>query len=341
MNDLPIFNPDNEYDYEINLRPKKLNDFVGQDSVKNELSIYIQAAKMRNESLDHVLLSGPPGLGKTTLASIIASEMNVNFRATSAPILEKGGDLAAILTSLEENDVFFIDEIHRLRPNIEEILYSAIEDFQLDIIIGQGPNARNIKINLPHFTFVGATTKAGALTAPLHARFGILMNLNFYSIENLAQVIKRSAVLLGIKINEKSCTKIARCARGTPRIANRLLKRIRDYAMIKGDGLINVSITMAALEMLNIDKLGLDSFMRRMMTTMIQKYDGGPVGLETIAASISEDSQTIEDVYEPYLLQLGFLKRTSRGRQITSLAYQHLGLESLLKKNHSESELFD
>lgn len=320
----------NEYEedreIDVGLRPQTLDDYIGQEKAKENLKIYIEAAKLRGESLDHVLLYGPPGLGKTTLAGIIANEMGVNLRVTSGPAIEKQGDLAALLTNLGEGDVLFIDEIHRLSRNIEEILYPAMEDYSLDIIIGKGPAARSIRLPLPHFTLIGATTRAGQLTTPLRDRFGVLLKLELYSEDELATIIGRSAEILGISITNDGKAEIARRSRGTPRIANRLLKRVRDYAQVKGDGRIDRDIADGALTMLEIDGLGLDNTDRRMLETIIKFYDGGPVGLETLSATIGEESVTIEDVYEPYLMQIGFLSRTPRGRCVTRLACEHLGL---------------
>ncbi len=314
-------------DIEVSLRPKTLADYVGQDKAKENLRIYIEAAKMRKESLDHVLLYGPPGLGKTTLSYIIAAEMGVNIRITSGPAIEKQGDLAALLSNLNEGDVLFIDEIHRLSRSIEEILYPAMEDYALDIIIGKGPAARSIRIDLPKFTLIGATTRSGQLTAPLRDRFGVLLKLELYTPEELAAIVTRSATILGIEIDEDGAYEIASRSRGTPRIANRLLKRIRDYAQVKGDGNINLKIASYALDRLEIDELGLDNTDRKMLKTIIDYYNGGPVGLETLAATVGEEAITLEDVYEPYLMQIGFLSRTPRGRCVTALAYEHLGLK--------------
>ena len=313
-------------DVEISLRPKVFDEYIGQEKVKDLLKVYIEAAKGRGDSLDHVLLYGPPGLGKTTLSGIIAEEMGVNFRVTSGPAIEKQGDLAAILTNLAPGDVLFIDEIHRLSRSIEEILYPAMEDYVLDIIIGKGPAARSIRVPLPKFTLVGATTRAGQLTTPLRDRFGVLLKLELYTHEELATIVKRSAGLLDVKITEEGAYEIASRSRGTPRIANRLLKRVRDYAQVKGDGVINIEMAKKALEALEIDRLGLDNTDRKMLETIIKFYDGGPVGLETLSATIGEESITIEDVYEPYLMQIGFLSRTPRGRCVTRLAYEHLGI---------------
>ena len=311
---------------EFSLRPRTLAEYIGQDKAKENLSIYIEAAKMRGENLDHVLLYGPPGLGKTTLSTIIANEMNVNIRVTSGPAIEKQGDLAALLTNLSENDILFIDEIHRLNRSVEEVLYPAMEDFALDIIIGKGPSARSIRIDLPKFTLVGATTRAGQLTAPLRDRFGVILRLELYTVEQLTEIVTRSAGILGIECEAEGAVEIARRSRGTPRIANRMLKRVRDFAQVLGNGVITREIADEALRRQEIDQLGLDAIDRRMLTTIIRNYGGGPVGLETLAAAIGEESVTLEDVYEPYLMQIGFLSRTPRGRCATPLAYEHLGL---------------
>ena len=313
-------------DIETSLRPRVLADYIGQDKAKENLEVYIKAASGRGESLDHVLLYGPPGLGKTTLAGIIANEMNVNFRVTSGPAIEKQGDLAALLTNLNEGDVLFIDEIHRLNRSVEEVLYPAMEDNALDIIIGKGPSARSIRLDLPKFTLVGATTRAGQLSAPLRDRFGVILRLELYTPEQLAQIVTRSAGILGIDIDKYGALEIASRSRGTPRIANRLLKRARDFAEVNGEGLINEEIADYALQRMEIDHIGLDSIDRRLLTTMINSYGGGPVGLETIAAAIGEEAVTIEDVYEPYLMQMGLLGRTPRGRVATPAAYEHLGI---------------
>lgn len=317
----------NDRDTEISLRPKALDEYIGQDKVKENLRISIMAAKERKETLDHVLLYGPPGLGKTTLAGIIARELGVNFKVTSGPAIEKQGDLVAILTSLNEGDVLFIDEIHRLSRNIEEILYPAMEDFSLDIILGKGPSARSIRLDVPHFTLVGATTRSGQLTAPLRDRFGILQRLELYTPEQLGEIVTRSSGILGIKTDRDGALEIASRSRGTPRIANRLLKRVRDIAQIEYSGEITEKVARAALERFEIDELGLDDFDRRMLQTIITTYSGGPVGLETLAAAVGEESVTIEDVYEPYLMQIGFLARTPRGRCVTKAAYEHLGIQ--------------
>ena len=313
-------------DWQYSLRPRKLAAYIGQDKVKSNLSIFVQAALSRGDALDHVLLYGPPGLGKTTLAGIIANEMGVNFRQTSGPAIERTGDLAALLTNLQEHDVLFIDEIHRLSRSVEEVLYSAMEDFALDIIIGKGPSARSIRLDLAPFTLIGATTKAGALSAPLRDRFGVIERLEYYTPEALVHIIERVAEILSITIEERGAIEIARRSRGTPRIANRLLKRVRDVAQIEGDGVITDAIADKALQMLEVDKAGLNHTDRRMLDTMIRKFAGGPVGLETLAASISEATDTIEDIYEPYLLQLGFLNRTPKGRVVTEMGYRHMGV---------------
>ncbi len=329
----------NEDTAEVSLRPECLDDYVGQDKAKESLKIYIESAKRRQSALDHVLLYGPPGLGKTTLANIIANEMGVNIRVTSGPAIEKQGDLAAILTNLGEGEVLFIDEIHRLSRQIEEILYPAMEDYSLDIIIGKGPSARSIRLPLPHFTLIGATTRAGQMTTPLRDRFGVLLKLEIYSPDELASIVKRSASLLDIQVTEEGMREIASRSRGTPRIANRLLKRIRDFALVKGDGVITGEIAKRGLKMLDIDELGLDATDRRMLTAIIKFYGGGPVGLETLAATTGEEAVTIEDVYEPYLMQIGFLSRTPRGRCVTKLAYDHLGIPYL--PHATQPTLFD
>lgn len=314
-------------DMENSLRPKQMSDYIGQDKVKENLSVYIQAARGRGEALDHVLLYGPPGLGKTTLAGIIANEMGVNIRITSGPAIEKQGDLAALLTNLQEGDVLFIDEIHRLNRSVEEVLYPAMEDRALDIIIGKGPSARSIRLDLPNFTLVGATTRAGQLSAPLRDRFGVIMRLELYTPQELAIIVKRSASILGIDIDDEGAAQIAARSRGTPRIANRLLKRSRDFAEVKYNGVITREAAADALSRMQVDELGLDATDRRLLTAMIKNYNGGPVGLETIAAAIGEEAVTIEDVYEPYLMQIGFLSRTPRGRCASPAAYKHLGFE--------------
>ena len=321
----PEYTPADE-DIENSLRPKQLTDYIGQEKVKENLSIYIKAAKQRGEALDHVLLYGPPGLGKTTLAGIVANEMGVNIRITSGPAIEKQGDLVAILSNLEQGDVLFIDEIHRLNRTVEEILYPAMEDGKIDIIIGKGPSARSYQLSLPRFTLVGATTRAGKLSAPLRDRFGVVLRLEMYTPEELSQIVHRSAKILNISVDNEGAYKIASRSRGTPRIANRLLKRSRDFAEVKYDGVITSEAAESALGSMEIDELGLDSIDRRLLMTMVKNYNGGPVGLETISAAIGEESVTIEDVYEPYLMQIGFLARTPRGRIVTPAGYRHLGI---------------
>lgn len=323
------------------LRPLSFDDFAGQTKVVDNLRVFVQAAKMRGESLDHTLLFGPPGLGKTTLSNIIANELGVGFKVTSGPVLDKPGDLAGLLTSLEENDVLFIDEIHRLSPIVEEYLYSAMEDYRIDIMIDKGPSARTIQIDLNHFTLVGATTRSGLLTSPLLARFGIKSHLEYYDASTLAHIVRRSAGLMGVDINSKAADEIARRSRGTPRIANALLRRVRDFAQVRGDGTIDLNITRVALEALNIDTFGLDEIDNKLLLTIIDKFKGGPVGLTTIATAMGEDAGTIEEVYEPYLIMEGFIKRTPRGREVTELAYKHLGRTPNNVKFDITPSLFD
>ncbi len=316
-----------DLEFDVSLRPQKLDDFIGQKRLKENLAIFIQAAQERNESLDHVLLHGPPGLGKTTLANIISNELNVNIKTTSGPVLDRAGDLAGILTNLQDLDVLFIDEIHRTNTVVEEYLYSAMEDFALDIMIDKGPSARTIKLNLNPFTLVGATTRSGLLSAPMRARFGVVLRLDYYQAEDLYQIIVRSAGILKIEVDEEGAWEIAKRSRGTPRVANRLLRRIRDFAQVKADNKINKSVAEDALQRLEVDSRGFDEMDKRILLTIIEKYNGGPVGVSTIAVAVSEDSTTIEEVYEPFLIQQGYLKRTPRGREVTHLAYEHFNMK--------------
>ncbi len=329
---------DQESLIEASIRPQNLEQYLGQVPVKEQMALFIEATRRRSEALDHVLVFGPPGLGKTTIANVIANELGVSMRSTSGPVIEKAGDLAALLTNLQPHDVLFIDEIHRLSANVEEILYPAMEDFQIDIMIGEGPAARSIKLDLPPFTLIGATTRAGLLTSPLRDRFGIVQRLEFYNVNELTQIVSRSALILNILADQNGCIEIARRARGTPRIANRLLRRVRDYAEIKGDGTITESIANKALTMLQVDENGLDEMDRRLLTTLAEQFDGGPVGINSLAAALSEERGTLEDVVEPYLIQQGYVMRTSRGRQATKKTWQWLGLKP---QNQIVGDLFD
>ena len=327
--------------HEIAIRPSRLGDYVGQSAMREQMEIFIQAARARNEALDHTLIFGPPGLGKTTLAHIIANEIGVNIRHTSGPVLERPGDLAALLTNLEPRDVLFVDEIHRLSAVVEEVLYPAMEDYQLDIMIGEGPAARSIKLDLPPFTLVGATTRAGLLTSPLRDRFGIVQRLEFYTIEELTTIVQRSAGILKVAIDQQGSVEIARRSRGTPRVANRLLRRVRDYAEVKAGGRITSEVAGRALNMLNVDVNGFDTMDRKLLMTIIEKFDGGPVGVDSLAAAIGEERGTIEDVVEPYLIQQGFILRTARGRMATRNAYQHLGIKSPRRDDRLQAEILD
>ncbi|MGI6206489.1 MAG: Holliday junction branch migration DNA helicase RuvB [Anaerovoracaceae bacterium] len=320
---------DEDADIELSLRPKRLDDYIGQSAVKNNLSIFIEAAKMRGEPLDHVLFYGPPGLGKTTLAGIIANEMNVNLRITSGPAIGRAGDLAAILTNLEENDVLFIDEIHRLNRSVEEVLYSAMEDFAIDIVIGKGPSARSLRLDIPRFTLIGATTRAGSLSAPLRDRFGVISKFEPYTDDELVQILRRSAGILGVEADEEALYAMAARSRGTPRVANRVLKRVRDFSQVKGNGRIDIAAAEKAFDSLGIDSLGLEDLDREILRLIIERFHGGPVGIDTIAAALGEERVTIEDVYEPYLIQKGLLNRTQKGRTVSDLAYSHLGIERI------------
>jgi Holliday junction DNA helicase RuvB len=328
-----------ETGFEASLRPLSLNEFIGQEPIKDNLRVFIEAAQARQESLDHVLVHGFPGLGKTTIAYIISHELNVNIRTTSGPVLERAGDLAAILTNLDSRDVLFIDEIHRLNHVVEEVLYPAMEDFQLDLVIGQGPSARTVKLDLPHFTLVGATTRAGLLTPPLRDRFGVILRLDFYQPEELTPIVSRAARILGVSIDHAGAREIARRSRGTPRVANRLLRRVRDFAQVRADGVITRQVTDAALKMLGVDEKGFDKMDRKILLTLIEKFDGGPVGIDTLSAVVGEEKDTLEDVYEPYLVQEGYLNRTPRGRMATRLAFEHFNLSP--RKEYSQWDLFD
>jgi len=331
---------DDDQQIELSLRPQYLREYIGQKKVKDNLGIFIKAARARSEALDHVLLNGPPGLGKTTLAVIIAHEMDAKIKSTAGPVIEKAGDLAALLTNLEEGDVLFIDEIHRLHPAIEEILYPAMEDFELDLVIGQGPSARSVKLNLPRFTLVGATTRPGLITSPLRGRFGINFHLDFYPAEDLQIIVERSASILDVKIDDGGARAIAARSRGTPRIANRLLRRVRDYAEVEYDGQVTEGVATDALNRMEVDRYGLDEVDRKLLTTIIEKFNGGPVGVGTISAAISEEKEAIEEIYEPFLIQIGFLNRTPRGRVVTPAAYLHLGLNRIDQQGDRQTGLF-
>jgi holliday junction DNA helicase RuvB len=331
---------DDEQQLDLSLRPQWLREYIGQKKVKDNLGIFVKAARARGEALDHVLLNGPPGLGKTTLAYVIAREMSSQIKSTAGPVIEKPGDLAALLTNLEDGDVLFIDEIHRLHPAIEEILYPAMEDFELDLVIGQGPSARSVKLDLPSFTLIGATTRPGLITAPLRGRFGINFHLDFYPVEDLQVIVERSAAILGARLDPAGASAIAQRSRGTPRIANRLLRRVRDYAEVEYDGLITSEVATDALNRMEVDRYGLDEVDRKLLTTIIEKFNGGPVGVSTISAAINEEKEAIEEIYEPYLIQIGFLNRTPRGRIVTQAACQHLGLSLVTGKPDQQKDLF-